>query len=218
MALNVESNWTTAIEEDNSRRVDEILARRSSTKEPTMSSKQDGVPKVTREITPQQDLSRPPPLDRFLNLPSEILLNITSYIPYQEAPQQTLHAATLVSRSWYSAAVSLLYRRPYITGRNFKLFVATVCPSINAHIRKSELANMVKSLDMSNLVHEGSKSLTARLLGRLKRGLKEFRAPQASFAYERFSQSSMFYSNSSTVSTHSPHSPNATPSNISTSP
>ena len=36
---------------------------------------------------------------------------------------------------------------------------------------------------MSGLVHNGSKSLTARLLGRVKKRLEEFVAPQASFAY-----------------------------------
>ena len=36
---------------------------------------------------------------------------------------------------------------------------------------------------MSSLVHNGSKSLTARLLGRVKTRLEEFVAPQASFAY-----------------------------------
>lgn len=35
---------------------------------------------------------------------------------------------------------------------------------------------------MSGLVHNGSKSLTARLLGRVKKRLEEFVAPQASFA------------------------------------
>ena len=36
---------------------------------------------------------------------------------------------------------------------------------------------------MSGLVHNGSKSLTARLLGRVKNNLDEFIAPQASFGY-----------------------------------
>lgn len=218
MALSVESNWTAAMEKDNNRRVDENLARSLTTNEPEMSSKRDGTPKDTRETIPEQNLSSLLTSDRYLNLPPEILLNITSYIPYQERPQQTLHAASLVSRSWYSAAVLLLYRKPYITGKNFKLFVATVCPSINAHIRKSKLANMVRGLDMGNLVHEGSKSLTARLLGRLKAGLEEFRAPQSSFAYERLDIPFISDSNPATVSIHLPHSPNVTPSAISTSP
>ncbi|KAL8925863.1 MAG: hypothetical protein Q9172_002067 [Xanthocarpia lactea] len=41
---------------------------------------------------------------------------------------------------------------------------------------------MVKELDMSKLVHDSSKSLTSRILGRLKDGLEIFVAPQASFA------------------------------------
>lgn len=42
---------------------------------------------------------------------------------------------------------------------------------------------MVKILDMSMLVHNGSKSLTARILRRCKESLEEFVAPQVSFAY-----------------------------------
>jgi len=36
---------------------------------------------------------------------------------------------------------------------------------------------------MSGLVHDGSKSLTGRLLGRVKENLEELIAPQSSFAY-----------------------------------
>ena len=35
---------------------------------------------------------------------------------------------------------------------------------------------------MGQLVHDSSKSLTARIIGRLKGSLIEFRAPQASFS------------------------------------
>jgi len=41
---------------------------------------------------------------------------------------------------------------------------------------------LVRVLDMSMLVHNGSRSLTARILGRLKGSLEYFVAPQASFA------------------------------------
>lgn len=69
-----------------------------------------------------------------------------------------------------------------ITGNNFNAFVRAICPSVNAHIRRNGLAELVRRLDMSSLVHNGSKSLTARLLGRVKTRLEEFVAPQASFA------------------------------------
>ena len=70
-----------------------------------------------------------------------------------------------------------------ITGKNYNAFVQAICPSVNAHVRRNGLAELVRRLDMSNLVHNGSKSLTARLLGRVKTGLEVFVAPQASFAY-----------------------------------
>jgi hypothetical protein len=66
------------------------------------------------------------------------------------------------------------------------LIVNTVCPSKNAHIRQSALAPLVKRLDMGELVHNASKSLTARLLGRLKGNIEEFIAPQASFGINSF--------------------------------
>jgi hypothetical protein len=123
---------------------------------------------------------------REIYLPLEIIIQIVSYVPHRESEQKTLWSCSLVSRSWYSAAIPFLYDRPYIRGHNFHQFVATVCPSKNAHIRRSQLAEMVKALDMGALVHDGSKSLTARLLGRLKGNLEEFIAPQASFSINSF--------------------------------
>ncbi|KAJ9641479.1 hypothetical protein H2199_005449 [Coniosporium tulheliwenetii] len=73
------------------------------------------------------------------------------------------------------------YEKPHIHGKNFDLFVRTICPSINAHVRKSDLAELVKVLDLRSLVHHGSKSMTARLLGRTKSSLETFIAPQATF-------------------------------------
>jgi len=46
---------------------------------------------------------------------------------------------------------------------------------------------------MGNLVHQGSRSLTARLLGRVKNNLQEFVAPQASFAENCFPALSKCY-------------------------
>jgi hypothetical protein len=91
-----------------------------------------------------------------------------------------------VSTAWYHATVERLYERPYLNGKNFAEFVATICPSKMAHIRQSPLAHLVKSLDMGQLVHDGSRSLTARMLGRLKGNLEEFVAPQTSFSINSF--------------------------------
>lgn len=112
-------------------------------------------------------------------LPPEVLQNIFSYIATY---QPTLHACTLVSNSWYKSSIGFLYNSPAIDGRNFDPFVKSICPSVNAHIRINGLATLVRKLDMSLLVHNGSKSLTARILGRVKGDLEEFVAPQASFA------------------------------------
>ncbi|KFX93111.1 hypothetical protein V495_05105 [Pseudogymnoascus sp. VKM F-4514 (FW-929)] len=139
------------------------------------------------EMSPNQSaLAVPTAPGKEVELPMEVLIQIISYVSRRQSDQKTLWACCLVSRAWYSAAVTSLYERPNIGGGNFQEFVATVCPSKNAHIRKSQLADMVKVLDMGTLVHDGSKSLTARLLGRLKGSLEEFVAPQASFSINSF--------------------------------
>ncbi|MCJ1280317.1 hypothetical protein MMC21_008144 [Puttea exsequens] len=117
-------------------------------------------------------------------LPAELLETVFQHISHPPTPssQPTLHASTLVSRAWYSASIPFLYASPLLAGANFDAFVRAICPSINAHVRRNGLAELVRRLDMSALVHNGSKSLTARILGRMKGRLEVFVAPQASFA------------------------------------
>lgn len=115
-------------------------------------------------------------------LPDELLLEILSYFPPRPASQSDLYRFCLVSRQWYDLGISHLYEHPILVGSAYQLFVRTICPSINAHIRKSELASLVRTLDLGSIVHQGSKSVTARLLGRTKASLEYFVAPQASFA------------------------------------
>ncbi len=122
-------------------------------------------------------------------LPLEIVIQIVSYVSQDNSKpqviQEALRACSLISRVWYTAAVGLLYEHPHITGSNYENFVATICPSINAHIRKNGLAELVRSLDLCRLIHHGSRSLTARLLGRVKKNIERFVAPQATFGYPR---------------------------------
>lgn len=115
-------------------------------------------------------------------LPDEVVLQILEYLAREPDSQYSLAAVCRLSHQWYSAAVPYLYRYPDLYGSNFDKFCKSICPSINLHVRKSPLSKLVKVLDMSRLVHQGSKSVTARLLGRTKDSLEEFRAPQASFA------------------------------------
>ena len=145
----------------------------------------EGGDAVNELHTPQALSSQPEPPPTFAHLPQEVLQQIFTYVAHTSSSQTTLCASCLVSRSWYQASVVFLYDSPRISGRNYDLFVRTVCPSINAHIRTNGLADLVRTLDMSGLVHDGSKSLTARLLGRVKGNVEAFVAPQASFAYVR---------------------------------
>lgn len=180
MALDADRNWTAEMEES----MNKWLQKGLESKKAKTPYTENLHKQVESEYLPSipSKTERSPLNHTAVHLPLEIILQILSYVPRDPKSQSYFHACCLISRSWYSATVPLLYDNPHITGKNFKQFVATVCPSINAHIRKSELAELVRRLDMGNLVHDGSKSLTARLLGRVKGGLEEFVAPQASFA------------------------------------
>lgn len=122
---------------------------------------------------------------REIPLPAEVIFQIVSFLPNRSC-QSTLWACTLVSRAWYASSIARLYLHPYLTPVNFADFVSTICPSKNARIRHTPLSEFVLHLDMSELVHNSSRSLTARLLGRLKGNLEEFVAPQASFSINSF--------------------------------
>lgn len=86
------------------------------------------------------------------------------------------------ARQWYDVAIRPLYSSPYLSGRAYDLFVRTICPSVLAHIKHQSLSSLVQTLDLSHIIHQGTKSTTARLLGRTKASLTVFVAPQASFA------------------------------------
>lgn len=126
----------------------------------------------------QPNLGSHPPF-----LPPEIVTQIISFLPRGRPSQAVFYACALVSRVWHTIAIPRLYEAPWIRSTNFAKFIDTVCPSINSHIKTSEFSSHIKILDMSNLVHDGSKSLTARLIGRVKENVEVLIAPQTSFAY-----------------------------------
>lgn len=115
-------------------------------------------------------------------LPDEVVLEIIEYLARGHDSQRSLAAVCRLSHQWYSAAVPYLYRCPDLYGNNFDKFCSSICPSIHPRVRKSPLSKLVRVLDMSRLVHQASKKVTARLLGRTQDSLEVFRAPQASFA------------------------------------
>ena len=118
-----------------------------------------------------------------VSLPREILLKIVSDILWTRGGyQKTLASFCLVSRDFYLAGIERLYLAPDISGRNFDAFVRTICPSINPHVRQSGFGSLVRVLNMRDLVHNGSKSLTARLLARVRENLTRFVAPAATFS------------------------------------
>ncbi|KAF1952607.1 hypothetical protein CC80DRAFT_495144 [Byssothecium circinans] len=127
------------------------------------------------------DMVTQPP--RFANyLPDELLIEILNYIPRDAEHQHVLATFCMVNRQWYDVGIATLYEAPHLWGAHFDLFVRTLCPSINTRIKKCELAHLVKSLNLSHIVHQSTKAITARLLARTKHSLEVFIAPQASFA------------------------------------
>ncbi|KAK5111896.1 hypothetical protein LTR62_004628 [Meristemomyces frigidus] len=173
MALDQQRNWDISMAQNL-----EKIMRQNDTNDRTQ-RKERVETGTDHTIEPSQPWSKSP-----IYLPDEIILQILSYISHfpPTISQRTLASCCLLSHQWYTASVPLLYAYPHLYGGNFDPFVRAMCPSINLHIRKSVRAEMVKSLNMANLVHQGSRSLTARLLGRTKQSLEEFVAPQASFA------------------------------------
>jgi hypothetical protein len=119
---------------------------------------------------------------REVRLPVEILSQIISYIPSGSVGQTTAWACCLVSRQWYSAAISKLYEKPRLTGPNFDKFAAIICPPVNTHVRRIGLEHYVMHLDMSRVAYESKNSQTARLLRRVGPTLRDFIAPATSFS------------------------------------
>jgi hypothetical protein len=97
------------------------------------------VPSIEYEAH-NRSLSRRPKYANYL--PDELLLEVLSYIPTGRDSQTLLAAFCLVSRQWYDVAIQRLYEAPYLAGKSYNLFVRTVCPSVNTHIKKSELAGL----------------------------------------------------------------------------
>lgn len=169
MALDQQRNWDISMAENL-----EKVVRNSREKEAKDQTKNT----QTHPPLPPKVWTTPP-----IHLPDEILVQILEFVDKSYNSQVTLASCCLLSHQWFTAAVPYLYRHPNLYGNKFEPFIKAICPSKNLHVRKSPLAGLVKVLDMSGLVHQGSKSTTARLLSRTKYSLEEFVAPQASFGF-----------------------------------
>lgn len=122
-----------------------------------------------------------------VHLPAEIISIVLSFLPpHARSSFATFLACTKVSRVWCSGSILYLYSYPRINPMNFPAFVSAILSDKNARMRKTPLSTFVQCLDMSELVHSSSRSLTAQLLGRVKGNLRLFIAPQASFALNSF--------------------------------
>ncbi|SMQ56215.1 unnamed protein product [Zymoseptoria tritici ST99CH_3D7] len=174
MALDQQQNWTVSMAENLEQSLKNSRIKEAKRNESIEKSRLD-------ENTKAPTWTKKP-----VYLPDEILVQILDYVARFHDSQYTLASCCRLSRQWFSAAVPLLYRRPQLYGKNYGPFVGTICPSKNLHVRESPLAELVKVLNMSALVHQGSKSELARLLGRTKYSLEEYTAPQTGFADNSF--------------------------------
>ncbi|EEP80662.1 conserved hypothetical protein [Uncinocarpus reesii 1704] len=120
---------------------------------------------------------------RHIYLPPEILCTIFSYIEDQSQANATLRSCCLVCRQWCSVATPFLYREPSIKSGNFAAFAAAVISPINQpHSQRSDLGQYVRTLDLSELVHHSTNSMTAKLLRAVRQGLELFIAPGRSIS------------------------------------
>ncbi|GAM87035.1 hypothetical protein ANO11243_050560 [Dothideomycetidae sp. 11243] len=185
MALDAQRNWDVSMADDLHRVKTQSRSERLQRKADLAS---------TTQRLEQIDISNP--RKPAVHLPAEVLIQIIDFVasseevlrpgPWRDEVQNDLHACSLVSQDWNAAATPALYARPRLHGPIYDLFTRTICPSINIAVRKSPLSSFVKDLDLTMLVHQGSKSITARLLGRTKYSLERFAAPQASFSLNCF--------------------------------
>ncbi|PGG95324.1 hypothetical protein AJ80_09979 [Polytolypa hystricis UAMH7299] len=137
-------------------------------------------------INPSRDFAS----RRMVYLPSELIAHILDYVSQSTTRQPDLYSCCLVSQQWYSTSVSFLYEKPIITAGNFDKFADTVCPpSSTAYSRRSardrgvdNLGQYVHVLDLTPLVHHSTNSRTTRLIGRMRKNLEVFVAPQSSFS------------------------------------
>jgi hypothetical protein len=118
-----------------------------------------------------------------IHLPAEILSAIISLVQFQEDPQGTLHSCCLISRSWYSVAVTQLYKSPIFTGTKYHLFIRTICPSKIVYEMKSPLSEYIQTLDLSAWRDDVREDVTERLLGKVRGRLEVFIAPRAFFSW-----------------------------------
>ncbi|RMZ81487.1 hypothetical protein DV738_g2235, partial [Chaetothyriales sp. CBS 135597] len=118
-------------------------------------------------------------------LPPEIINGIDGFLNQvadQTERQYSLWACCLLSQAWYSVTVTLLYHEPFLTSRNFDLFVRTICPPVHSATRAIGLERLVVVLDMGRLAYESSNHLTARLLRRTGHSLQAFVSPARTFS------------------------------------
>ena len=183
MALDVQRNWDREMAED----IEQIIIGRKKTNSEHNDSNTGSVEAIYEHNGDAGERTDVDEDREQVYLPDEVLIQILDYTARaKQTSQRTLAACCRVSRQWHAVTVPLLYAFPRLYGHNFDPFVREICPSKNLSVRDSPLAYLVRGLDMSSLVHQATKSVTARLLGRTKGVLEYYVAPQRGFAMNSF--------------------------------
>jgi hypothetical protein len=117
-----------------------------------------------------------------VHLPSEMLLDILSFVKVQKDAQKTLSSCCLVSRSWYSVAIVQLYHSPIIEKEMYGLFIRTMFAS-NSVPNIQSPSKFVRTLDMRNWPHVVHERVTIDLLEAVEEGLEVFIGPDMDIGF-----------------------------------
>jgi hypothetical protein len=117
-----------------------------------------------------------------VHLPAEVTCIIMYFVKLQKKSQSTLHSCCQVSRSWYYAAIVLLYQSPVFGSTKFPLFIRTMRAPKNIHGFRSPLLKHVKTLDLAAWTYIVrpycvEDNVTEKLLRKVGGGLDVFVAP-----------------------------------------
>ncbi|CAN6595714.1 hypothetical protein TRVA0_001S01640 [Trichomonascus vanleenenianus] len=123
-----------------------------------------------------------PKAEREIRFPPEILAMIF------DALEDFEPSMLYVCRDWYSVGVERLYREPKLTSSNFATFVEAISKSAvrgpgRLKTQHKDLGQLVKVLDLRNIIQSGKNSYVSKVLRRCSSSLQVFIAPQTSFGY-----------------------------------
>jgi hypothetical protein len=114
----------------------------------------------------------------FEKLPQEVVDRIIAFL-FPDTKNQG--ALLRVCSSFYYAALPYVYQSPKLTSKNIASFAATL-----SHRKAAPLGDLVRSLNLRQVVHGAKTSQITRVVRRCARHLRVFMAPQVGFNQSAF--------------------------------